>query len=175
MKSLLIICSLLLASLTACASSLLEDDGVNRLYNTDNKQADQLFEQIIETLENSDASLLKELFSPNATISAQNIDEEIKALLDFYDGQMTEYQRYGPASYASKNGSAIVKELIVSYDVTTTIGMYRIAFKFCTHDSLTPANIGLLSIYIIKAEDSDMNFAYWGGDKWNPGITIENA
>lgn len=150
-----------------------ENDMFNRRYNTNSEQADAVFQSIVSSIEGRDAPALKALFSEYATSACKNMDEQIMCLFDFYEGEMLSFSRYGPGSHSAKEENVYVKEIFASYDVQTTSGEYRIAVKFCTIDASNPENIGLRSIYIIKGEDSNPDYAYWGGDSWDPGINIE--
>ena len=152
-----------------------EDEIFNRFYNTDGEQADNVVERIATSLDNKDSAALIHLFSARTVGSCENIDKDISQLFDFYDGEMVEYKRYGPGSSGSKDNGQYTKEIFATYDVTTTAGVYRIAIEFCTIHSLEPDKIGLTSLYIIKAEDSDMDFAYWGNEAWGAGIVIDEG
>lgn len=151
-----------------------ESEMFDRFYSTDGEQANLMFEKIISCIEEQDSTAMKKLFSLNTIDTVANIDEGIKVLFDFYEGEMASYKLWGPASYSSKEYNVYTKRLDASFDVYTTVGVYRIAIRFCTIDSQTPENLGLISLYIIKAEDSNMEYTYWGGDIFNPGITIES-
>lgn len=151
-----------------------ESDMFNRRYNTNGEQADDVFEQIIDAIEGDDTSALRELFSISTVAAIDNFDEDINALIDFYEGEMISYKRYGPGSHASKEGTSYTKDVFASFDVTTNLAKYRLAIRFCTIDSENSENLGVHSLYIIKAENSDMDFAYWGNDIWNIGINIED-
>lgn len=151
-----------------------EADVFNRNFNTDSEQADYIFEQIINALENKDALALKALFSDSTVASIGNFEEDIHTLVNFYEGEMVFYKRYGPGSHAYKEGTTQAKDIFASFDITTNLTKYRLAIRFCAVDSEKPENIGLYSLYIIKAENSDLAFAYWGNDVWNVGINIED-
>ena len=146
----------------------------NRFYDTNSEQADEVFQTIISAIESQDTDTMKALFSDYALGAADDLDGQITALLEFYEGEMTAFERFGPGTRTSKNDGEYYKVIRASYDVTTTAGYYRMAIKFCTVDTANPENVGLCSVYFIKAEDSDLNFAYWGGvcDEAIPGITI---
>lgn len=148
-------------------------DIFSRFYNTDGERADQLFEEIIKALEEDNAEALKEWFSVSTCNAEEDFDESIHALLTFYDGSKVSYRRFGPGSSAAREGSTERKEIEASYDITTTTAVYRMVIKFCTVDTENPDNIGVTSLYITKAENSDMNFAYWGSGEMNIGIHIE--
>lgn len=186
MKQMLIImCILIAVTLTACLPSVFqtgddtshtsdsEKELFNRFYSTNGEQADALFAQIIAAIESQDSETMKAFFAAYVIDTAEDIENDISSLFDFYEGEMTTYKRSGPGSHTSKEGGEYTKEIFASYDVTTTTGVYRIAINFCTAYSENADRVGLTSMYIIKAEDSDMNFAYWGDDVWDTGIVIE--
>jgi hypothetical protein len=150
-----------------------ENDMFNRYYNTDSDQADAMFQAIVSAIESQDSVMLKALFSEYAADTAVNLDDQILYLFDFYEGEMVSFCRYGPGSHAIKEGNKYVKEIFSSYDIQTTSGEYRMAVIFYTIDSSNPKNIGLFSIYIIKSEDSNLDYAYWGEDIWDVGINVE--
>lgn len=184
-QKLIIMCILLAVTLTACLPSVFqtgddtshtsdsEKELFNRFYSTDGEQADALFAQIIAAIESQDSETMKAFFAAYVIDAAEDIENDISSLFDFYEGEMTTYKRYGPGSHTTKEGSEYTKEIFASYDVTTTTGIYRIAINFCTVDYENANRMGLTSMYIMKAENSDMNFAYWGGDVWDAGIVIE--
>lgn len=47
--------------------------------------------------------------------------------------------------------------------------------KHFLKDSADANNIGVYSLYVVRAEDSDIRFAYWGDGNWTPGINIDEA
>jgi len=116
---------------------------------------------------------LRELFATSTINTVGSFDEDIDALLDFYEGEMISHKQHGPGSHAIKDVAYQRKEVFASYDISTNLEEYRLAIRFCTVDSENPENLGIYSLYIIKAEDSNMDYAYWGNDVWNLGINIE--
>lgn len=165
---LLLMISVLCLSVWGCKS---------RLYDTSSMEAEAMLETLLAAIESGQAQAVKELFSKQAQQTAPDLNHNLSALFEFYDGEMTSYQRYGPGTSASREGSAYQEEIFCSFDVTTTTGDFRIALLFVTADSESPDRVGLRSVYIIRAEDSDPDRAYWGidneNDIWKPGINIE--
>lgn len=164
--------------LLGCTDKLIEFELFNRFYNTNSSQAEAMLEEFLAAVESGQAQAVEKLFAKNVQENAPNLEDKIAALLRFYEGKMISYERYGPGSSASKDGRTYHKEIFCSFDVTTTVDTYRIAFLFCTIDNEYPDNGGLTSVYIIRAEDSNMDMAYWGidneNDIWKPGINIES-
>ena len=144
-----------------------------RYYDTGSSQADRTLEQMLQAIEEQDPAAVQAMFAPNSIDGAGNMDEMTAVLFDFYEGEMISYKRYGPATHESKHGELHTKRLEASYDVTASAGNYRIAMQICMIDSEDPENVGMSSFYIIKAEDTDTSYAYWGDQLWTPGITVE--
>lgn len=165
----------LLQGCTSTNHQSLESELFDRFNNTNGEQADHMFSELIQTIEDKNTSTFKTLFSPCIIETQENFNDNISSLFDFYDGEMISFKRYGPGSNSFKEGNIYSKEIFASYDVITTKGMYRISILFCTVDTQTPGNVGILSLYIIRAENSDTDHAYWGDDSWSPGINIESS
>lgn len=188
------ICLVLTFLTTACSSSANNASGatskfdilqffsgrqsntITRTYRSDKEQATFVFEQIIKAIESNDSVALKELFSVSTVTSVDGFEEDMNALMDFYEGEMVSYKQFGPGTHAVKEGSIQRKEMFASFDIITTLADYRLAIRFFTVDSADPENLGVYSLYIIKAENSNPDSAYWGSDEWdawNEGINIE--
>ena len=159
--------------LTSCS---LGDLGMRKDFFTANDQkiANERFEKIIESIQNQDSTALKSLFSDKALKEAQNIDETINELFDYYQGEMLSYDDWaGPITSAKKNYSHYLKRLDATYDVETSQDKYRFAMIYISTDTEDPDNVGVLSLYIIKLEDdTDPQYSYRGDDKDTPGINI---
>jgi len=172
-----IVAILLCLSLSGCSSILLEHKLFSRFYNTSANEAEAMLEILLATVETGDSESVKKVFSKHIQDSVSNLDNSISALLKFYNGKMISYDRNATGSSATKENRTYKNEIFTSFDVTTTVDTYRIAFIFCTVDNEYPDNVGLTSVYIIRAEDSNMETAYWGidneNDIWKPGINIE--
>ena len=67
----------------------------------------------------------------------------------------------------------MVKSYDMTYDFNTNICKYRLAIKWCAQDTSNADNVGIWSLYIIRAEDDiTPNHAYWGDCLWTNGINI---
>lgn len=143
----------------------------------DNKIANERFEKIIEAIQNQNSTALKSLFSDKVLKEAQNMDETINELFDYFQGEMLSYNDWGGAGVDSgmnDDGSGRYwKRLNSTYDVETSQGKYRFAMEFISMDTADADNGGIRSLYIIKLEDdTDPQFAYRGDGKDTPGINI---
>ncbi len=140
---------------------------------SDAAQADDIFEQLVEAITGDDMQTIRNLFSENALLSAEDFDDEVTALFDFFEGNLVSFKRYGPGSDMQKEGGFYKKEVFASYDIFTDSSAYRLAIRFCTADSQNSDNIGVTSIYITVLDDATTKQTYWGGEKWIPGVNIE--
>ncbi len=97
----------------------------------------------------------------------------------FFQGEITKYDDWGgPCIETGKNDGerqGTWKSLQSTYDVVTNKGEYRFAIQEYISDTGDPKNIGINSLYIIKSEDSDMQYAYRGDGEWTQGIIIVNT
>ena len=75
-----------------------------RLFNDDVKTADNKMENIIKALKSRDEKALKSLFSQKAVDEADQFDQSITVLFDFYKGDLISYSSdYLPISENAKN------------------------------------------------------------------------
>lgn len=171
--SLLIISIFLLTSCTLGDSDMIKDI----FAMDDQKVANKEFEMIIYAIENQDKFTLKSLFSDNALEDAQNLNEIIDELFDYYQGKMLSYYDWGgPRVYGGMNDDGTErywKKMNATYDVETSRDKYRFAMEFIPIDTSDAANVGIRSLYVIKLkDDTDPKFAYRGDRKYTPGINI---
>jgi len=172
----LISISVITLLLTSCS---LGGSHMGRLFDTDGQTSQKRFEQVIEAVKKRDKKAFKELFCKQVSVDTKNIDENISSLFDFFQGDVVSYDKVaGPTSSEEWNvdGSGhSKKEILSSYNVETSKQKYRIAIQEFTVDTANPDNVGgIYSLCIIKAEDTDEQFAYWGGENLGtPGIIID--
>lgn len=149
----------------------------NPLSRNDNDAANAQLEQILSACEKRDESAMKALFSKRTIDEAADLDETITALFDFFQGEVMSYDDWGgPGVSAGMNEGGTGrhwKRIRSTYDVETSEQRYRFAIEGYTVHTFDPDSVGISSLYVIKAEDSDLSIAYWGDGKFTPGITIE--
>ena len=177
----------MLLFLTACStggqimSKFPENENLSKNLPSDNDRsiANTQFEQIVNACETQDRNALKALFSKKAISETPDIDESIVGLFNFFQGEVLSYDDWGgPGTYAGKNDDGSGrnwKKLRSSYDLETSKQKFRFAIETFVLDTANPENVGVSSLYIIKAEDSDLAFAYKGDGKWTTGINIING
>lgn len=158
-------------SLTSCK---IGDQLMGKFYETDDQIAEKRIEQVIEAIQKKNEELLKSMFSEKAISEAENFDESVTELMEFFQGN---FESRNEGTYGTNEEfdepSSRIKELQSTYDIKTSEQKYRIAILEIIVDTKHPDNVGIKSLYIINAKDSDMQYAYWGHGKWNPGIVIE--
>lgn len=143
----------------------------------DNKVANESFEKIIVAIQNQDSAALKALFSEKALSEAQNMDDTIDELFDFYQGYILSVDNNG-GPYASRERKAdgnVIKEIQPTWDVETSEKKYHFAFREFVQDTEFPDNIGIYALYIVETNRLDEPVADWWmkDGVWIPGITIK--
>lgn len=161
--------------LSSC--SLGESNLWNRFNDTDEKTANSRMDKVLEAIKNKDKDALKAMFSKKSITQAEEFDQSITNLFDYFQGDFVSYNNWGgPMSEGGINedGSGRNwKRIDSTYDVKTSKNEYRFAIQEYIQDTADKNNVGVWSLYIIKMEDDiDPQFAYWGDGKDTPGINI---
>ncbi len=145
-------------------------------FNTisDDKDADNKLESFVECLKTDDKESIKSLFAPNIIEDLTNFEASTEKLFQYYDGEFISVKRYSTGVERDKNSGIERKWYNMSYDVTTSVEIYRMAFIWCVKDTSDDNNVGIESYYILKASD-DPNYpqySYGGDGAWTAGINI---
>lgn len=132
--------------------------------------ADGYATQLLSAIEAENAQDIAELFSS----SAQSTDLEVGAgeMLGYMQGKVISWD-YKLGMTSASNHGGMVRETDVTMDISTDANEYRIAVRIRITDEGNPQNVGITSLYITEAANTDRNFAYWGGYVWALGIHIE--
>lgn len=144
---------------------------VNAPFTSDRDKESALMDQIIFCIENQAQSELAKYFASRLTAS-NTFEQQCTDLFAFYNGTMESYEWMGGITERSKGPSYKIVKRKISYDVHTTDATYRFAILFCTMDTQDEENIGIQSLYIIRIEDTDPYYSYWGDGNWTPGINV---
>ena len=164
---------LILASGSLCGCSMRK----SFLMMDDESIANKQFEKLIDAIQTQDIDAVRALFSENALKEAENADESIQAMFDYFHGTMASYNDWaGPNVIAGNNDDGTGRY----YDIETTQDKYRLAMEIIMTDTTDAGNVGIRSLYIIRFEDdTDQDCAYRGDGAYTPGINIgkvqENA
>jgi hypothetical protein len=135
--------------------------------------ANQKFDQVLTSVQSKDADKLKRLFSDACKKDVDNLDASITELFSYFIGNVEAVDDWG-ACYAetSKEDNQVFQAIEATYDVKTDAGTYRFAIRIISEDTKNSDNIGVQSLYIVKADDTSLEYACWGDGRFTPGIHI---
>ncbi len=185
MKSFIFWWIVFLSCLCACTAVKDEPEVLHGQYGiigsflptNDQEIAREYMERVFAACKTRDSDALIALFSQNTVQNAENLEENIASLFDFFHGSVLSYDDWGgPNSRAQYHESGTDRSwefLRGTYDVVTENGIYRFAVEIYIRDTAYPENLGIHCLYVTRGEDTDMQYAYWGDGAWTQGITIE--
>lgn len=168
---------LILASGSLCGCSMRK----SFLMMDDESIANRQFEKLIDAIQTQDIDAVRALFSKNALKEAENLDESIRHLFDYFQGELVSYNNWGGPGVKAEMEYGDYQEVYdATYDFETAQDKYRLWMEIITVDTTDADNVGIRSLYIIRFEDDTRtDFAYRGDRKHTPGINIgkvqENA
>ena len=144
----------------------------NRSFMSMRKQTDALITELLSYMENQDQAAFTAQFAPNVISDPDILEQQCNDLFQFFSGTVESQTWEAAQNSASKELDEYHSETKVAYDIVTTEDHYRIAMNFCAEDNYDDGNLGLYSIYIIRFEDTDTKYTYWGDGNWTPGINV---
>ena len=146
----------------------------NFLMKDDSSVANNKFSELIDAIQTQDINTLKSLFSKNTLKEAENLDESIRHLFDYLQGELVSYNNWGGPGVKAEMEYGDYQEVYdATYDFETAQDKYRLWMEIITVDTTDADNVGIRSLYIIRFEDdTDQNCAYWGDGEHTPGINI---
>ncbi|MBR6578819.1 MAG: DUF5104 domain-containing protein [Clostridia bacterium] len=145
---------------------------------SDESRAVVTLEVIVHAVNDNEAEALAYLFSYNVLTEKSDLLDTSKDFIEFVGGKIITYSNpadNGIPSYEEFEYGKIRKEIQYSVTVETTAGKYHIAILECVTDDFDEENVGVISIYIIKAENWQNDHVYRGDGNWTPGINIEKG
>lgn len=145
---------------------------------SDESRAVVTLEVIVHAVNDNDAEALAYLFSYNVLTEKSDLLDTSKDFIEFVGGKIITYSNpadNGISSYEEFEYGKIRKEIQYSVTVETTVGKYHIAILECVTDDYDDENVGVISIYMIKAENWQKDVVYRGDGNWTPGINIEKG
>lgn len=155
-----------------CFISLLSLSSCDYL-RTDDEKAEEMIQELITALDNKDKEDIKNLFAQGQIHDIENFDDSIDDLLDYYQGTYEEKKSGGRGEDNDKHYEYRASWYNLSYDVTTSNEIYRIAIYWCIEHTIDENMIGIWSLYIIKMDDCPTpEYSYRGDGLWTPGINI---
>ena len=138
------------------------------------QSSDLIVEKIANACYNRDVETLSSLFSPNMIRQTHNFTEQLTALIGYYgEGKIVSVNQNGGTGGGSKDNGEVVQSEMSSFDITTECQDFRIAVYSVIIDTANPDNVGIWSLYIIRAsEDTDLNDPYYGDGLNRIGIHL---
>ncbi len=145
------------------------------IFDSHGDRADKVVETLLTAAQENDKELIKGLISPNVTesVSETALDIQIGGFCENFEGELTAFAETASVSSQRKNDSVSTSYYEGTYSVQTTEANYLLAIKLAISNTTDPDEEGIHSIYIIEEEKHNSEFAYWGGNVWEPGIWVE--
>lgn len=167
-------------ALTSCSMgdfiAYTEVNIVGAVFKTDRYIADTGLKDVLKSIETNDRDQLLSALAPNAINNCNDMEAHIDELFEYCSGKTLSYREFngGPIVEESFDREGNIEKILYpTYDVKTNDGNYRITFKLVAIDTTNEDNEGIWSLYVIKSEnDTDLNVAYRGDDKYTTGIQI---
>jgi len=134
------------------------------MLNTEGPLAEACMEKIVEAISDNDTVALKTIFSKQALVESENIDEDASELYEFIEGDITSWGEgeYGgwssSSSYDHGNTTTMIRGW---YTIETSKGAYSIFILFYPEDDTNSDNVGLYTLWMCKVEDKETFFTYW--------------
>ena len=139
------------------------------VYVGEEKAAKARIKEILSAIENKDKEAMKALFSKKALDEADDFDEGVEYLFDFFQGDLQSWEIDAWSSGESIERGKKSIMLRAWYIVTTDKEKYMFFVIDYIKDTMNPDNAGLYTLRVIKAEDEETEFGYWQ-DMVIPGI-----
>lgn len=154
-KALLIFIVITIFVLPGCS-----DEYFNDWFHSEQNEADQICQQIIEAYEQQDSEKLKSLFSEESKKSIDNLDAEISAFFHYIDGNVKSFEGDCASSSESNYGKRKT-ELTGMYLISTDKERYCMNFYMYSEDDENAQNVGIYKIEIaLENEVSDEDFTW---------------
>jgi hypothetical protein len=143
--------------------------------DTDKADAKKWFLEIADTVEKKDSEALKAMLSEEACAEAIDLDANVSAFINCFQGKLLEYEDKGTGSSESVHYGEIVRYWVSStFRATTDTGVYWLIFSGNMIDAENPSTIGLHYLQIVSDEVKSMDGFRWPRDK-GKGIYVIDA
>lgn len=178
-KLLLIIQIVLIPALllSGCAdlkiSKALVQHAVGGIYDPTDQIAEDQLNAILEAAVAQDAAAIKAQFAPNAVAAQPELDDQIEALLAYYNNETWEFAIPATGISESRNETGGTTR---SYEMHSRIDgekYYLVAMHAVVNDTTEPDNIGIWSLFLFRT-DYPIESAYYVKDEDNMvGIYVD--
>lgn len=165
----IILCIAVAVCVCGCLS---RREGVTREFLSEQNAAENMLEEIIKCTEEGDTESFMDLFSDYSRNSQPELEEQIREMMDFYEGKMESYQGNASSHEKSEYGSTVYSELKAHYTVITDKDNYEIAFQYRMIDAEDPVQEGLVSFEIATEEAYQQDDFKWMCED-NPGVYVQ--
>lgn len=125
------------------------------LYVDSSQKARDRMEQIVEAVNDHDATALKAMFSSRALEQASDLDAGVDYLLSLFpDGGLTPNWFNGPAAERQYKDGQLTEVLLVEYNVSAGGHDYSLFFAdFTVNQVIDPENVGLYALGVAPWAD----------------------
>lgn len=154
-KRLLFFIVITLFSFTGCSAGYF-----SKWFHSEQKEADQICQQIIDAYEQQDSEKLKELFSEEGKENIVGLDEKIASFLAYIHGNIISFEGDCASSSESNYGKKKT-ELNGMYLIITDEERYCMNFYMYSEDDENPQNIGLYKIEIATEKEVNREKFVW--------------
>ena len=127
-------------------------------------------EKILNFISEKNENEMEALFSEEVVSTELNLEEGIRRLFEFCDGQITDYEKIVMGMEASVNNGLNATTFNTKYRFKINEVSYLLYYIYTPKNTFDSKKEGVRSIKIVKEIDSDKYFCYWNEIK--PGIFI---
>ena len=137
----------------------------------DGEKAAEIIQAVLNAAQEKDTNKLTSLFAKSTLSKLVSFDKQCDDLFRYFTGEVASIDDWGgPFVETEKEDGFIFQVMESTFDVQTSEIKYRCAMKFITQGN--SEDIGVISLYVIKADDTSLEGAYWGDGDFIPGIHI---
>lgn len=153
---------MILLNTFAVTSCTIGGDRVEMLNDSNHfNDADSRLVQILDFIENKDKEGMQEIFSQQALNEADDLDNEMDYIFEFFEGEVMSWKDSGVSVGETNDYGSKTKQVRSFFEVETDEESYVVFILENTEDTEQPENVGVYTLRIIKAEDEDTQFTYW--------------
>lgn len=143
---------ILLCSCSGGKQSIVDDGG---------STADACLEQVLGSLAGSDTDALKAAFSDQALSEVEDFEAQADRLFELFCGTTESWERTGLISAEETDDGKQTSKQVAWYTVMTDKDTFRFFLLNRSTDTADTGNVGLYSLWVVKAEDEESRFTDW--------------
>jgi len=132
------------------------------IFNDNERTAEIRLEKLLEILVNRDEDALKEAFSKQALIDAENFEENMEYLFEIFQGDIVSWKQDGISGDTKTEHGKKSVQVRTWYTVTTDKDEYLFLVIDYIEDTINPDNAGIYILRVVRAEDAETQITgYW--------------